>query len=105
MLRAGRKDRKIVIERLTIIQDAIGTPTETWATYKTVWAEYIPVSGRESLAFDHLTSSEIARFIIHYISSITIQDRISFDGKSWHVRYLRELGRNRELEISAEVIQ
>lgn len=102
MLRSGRRDRKIIIERYTTSETVIGAPDETWATHRTEWAEFIPVSGKEVLSLSRQVSGEIARFIILYTSNITTKDRINFKGKYWDIVALRELGRSEGLEITAE---
>lgn len=105
MIRAGRKDRKITIQRATEARDAIGGVTETWSDHLVLWAEVVPVSGKEALEYDRNVSSRTSRFIVHFLDDITREDRISYDGDSWNIRFLRELGRRRELEITAEVIE
>lgn len=105
----GKMDRQIVLQRKTTVKDSIGYPVETWATLATVWADVRPVSGREALgsgeALGRLLGSQTAQMFIHFYSGLTTADRISYDGKTWEIRYIREVGRGEMTEIVAEVIK
>jgi len=102
MIRAGRLDRKITIERKTTTTDSIGGVVETWATWKTAWSEVVPVSGREALRFNRPTASRVSKFVIRYLSGLTEKDRIVHDSQNWDVIYIREIGRREGLEVIAE---
>lgn len=101
MIRAGRQDRKIVIERVAVEKDAIGHPIETWSTHLTVWAEYIPISGNEVFRSGRETASESARFVVRY-DDITPKDRINYNSGIWDIQHVREIGRRAGLELLAE---
>lgn len=103
MMRAGRMDREIVIQRATTSETVVGSPVPTWTTHLTVWAEYIPVSGREFLQMNREVAALTARFIIRWNSDVLETDRISFGGRTWDILSLREIGRQEGLEITAEV--
>lgn len=100
-MRYGKFDRKVIIQRATEGQDEIGGVTQTWADHLTVWAQVIPVTGRESLEFEQLQSSATIRLFTHFVD-VTEKDRLSYEGAHWNIRYVREIGRQAGTEIVAE---
>ncbi len=106
MLPAGRLDRRITLQVSALQKDAAGAPVLTWSDVATVWARYIPVGGREfySAQAAQQIAGETARFLIRWRADLTARHRIVFDGKTWNIRNLAELGRREGLELTAEVI-
>lgn len=105
MIRAGRLDRKIIIERATETISSMGHPSKTWSTHKERRAEVVPVSGAEAMKFEREVSSEILKFTIRYLGDLTVKDRIYYDSKYWDVEYFREIGRREGLEIIAKKVE
>ncbi len=81
----GPMDQQITIQQNTPTQDATGQPIESWATLATVWAEYLPVSGREFWAARQVNATAVANFRIHYRSDVTRKMRVSFDGDTYNI--------------------
>jgi SPP1 family predicted phage head-tail adaptor len=102
MLRAGRRNRKVIIERATTSEEVIGAPKKTWATLRTEWAEEIPIGGKEQLASGREMSTRISRFNFLYFTNVTEKDRLNYDGRYWDIVAIRPLGFNEGLEITAE---
>lgn len=102
MLRAGRLDREVIVERNTPTRNVLGGNVDSWATLHTVWCEVIPIRGTELMKLGIEVSTEVAKFRTHYISGITTADRISYDSDYWDILYVSELGRGQGLEITAK---
>lgn len=103
-MRAGRKDRRIIIEAQTTAKSSFGSDTETWALYKEVWAEVMPVQGDERNGADQLTSEAFTNFRVDYISAISPKThRIKYEGKIYDIRYTQEIGRREALLITGKV--
>jgi SPP1 family predicted phage head-tail adaptor len=100
---SGRKDRVIELYHRGSGVDVNGSPANTFTKYLTTFAEVIWLSGTEVLKLAQPVAEISARFIIHYNSGVLQSDKIVFQGKSWNIRAIKELGRSRELEIFAEV--
>ena len=49
-LRAGALGQRISLQQRTLAQDATGSQLTTWNDVATVWAEVVPLSGRELIA-------------------------------------------------------
>ncbi len=103
MLRAGARNRRIVIQRSTMAESAIvGAPDLVWSTHKTVWAAKKPVGGRENLQLSRETAAEVADWEILYMADISPKDRINEGGKIWDILSIVEINLREGLRITAE---
>lgn len=102
-MRAGKMDRLITIERLTESRDSQGSVLKTWSKWRDVWAEVFPVQGNEALSFTQFKASEMIQVTSRYVDGLDPADRISYGGKYWNIKYIRELGRERGTQVIAEV--
>ena len=104
MIRAGKLDRQITIERYTETVAASGTIKRTWASVATVRAELVQLSAEEYLTGFGEGDSSSAVFRIRYLSGITTADRVTFDGITYDIDEIAELGRKRGLELRCSVV-
>lgn len=103
-MRAGRKDRLIRIETLTVGKDAQGGPTEAWALLDEVWAEVKSLSGTERLLAAQVTAHALLKFRIYYRDDFDETARIVYEGRNYDIQPpLAELGRRAELEITGKL--
>jgi SPP1 family predicted phage head-tail adaptor len=102
-MRFGTMDRRITIQRATLSANAYGERAETWGTLATVWAEVqYKVGGGESLQSDQVFSEQRVHFIIRYssdVSSVKPSDRVSYNGSSYQIEGVQEIGRGEGLRI------
>lgn len=99
MIRAGKLDRQITIERQTETVAASGAVSKTWATAATVRAELVQRGADEYLAGFGDAETGSAVFRIRYLAGITTADRVSCDGITYDIDEIAELGRKRALEL------
>ena len=100
----GSLDRRIVLLRSTKVADAFNQPIETFATLATVWASFMPVSDSEKERANEVHSELMGRFIIRWAlawADLGTKDRVSFDGRSFDIRGVKEIGRHVGFEITA----
>lgn len=102
-MRAGRRNRRITIQQVTETQDSYGAITESWSTYKSVWAEVVPKRGREYFNQPETVSQEDVMFRILYIAGVTHKMRISYDGNVYDIQSIGEIGYREGLEIMARL--
>lgn len=106
-LRAGRRNRRILIQRDTgSMKDKLNKPIQNWTTLYTEYADEIPVSGAEAFRTSREMSAKTSRFIIRHIAGITTKDRIVYEGENWDIVYTRSINDSLGaigLEILAEV--
>ena len=103
-MRFGTMDRRITIQRATLSANAYGERAETWDTLAAIWAEvqYKEGSGREAVQSDQIYSSQPVHFIIRYssdVSDIRPSDRVRYDGLTYQIEGIQEIGRQEGLRI------
>lgn len=101
---AGRLDRRIVLKTRRTGVNAIGEPVDEWRTLVTVWANVTPLSDGERWRAGETLASNMSRFTIRYsgaTAAIDPRDRIEYDGRTWDIQGIKELGRREMLEITA----
>lgn len=102
-MRAGRLNRRITIQQVTETQDSYNALTESWSTYKTVWAEVVPKRAREYFSQAETVSQSDIMFRIRHISGVTTKMRISYDGNVYDIQSIIEIGYKEGLEIMARL--
>lgn len=102
-MRAGKLDRQIVIQRKSVTYATDGSPINSWSTLATVWAQQRPNRGDERFAVRGLVGKAVITFQMRYRAdlALTNQDRIVYDGKTWDIADVREIGRHVVTEIDA----
>jgi SPP1 family predicted phage head-tail adaptor len=103
MVCASGLDRRITIQEKTVTRGASGGVTETWATYKTVWASkqdsFAPLSKREFYDSNQFIGERTTEFTIRHDSGVKYEMRISYDGLLYNIEGLVEVGRKEGLKI------
>jgi SPP1 family predicted phage head-tail adaptor len=103
-MRAGRLDRRITLQRATIVQDAFGDGIETWGTLATVWASKTPVLDAERMQAGEIRAEQQCRFQIRWspkVASLNPRDRLVCDGVTFLIWGVKEINTREGLEISA----
>lgn len=73
IVRAGKLNRRITIQKKTLTQDATGADIPIFTDYKTVWASIVPLIGKEFNGARQI-NSEITHLIkIRYDSELFIE--------------------------------
>ena len=99
-------DRRITIQEPVVSKDGYGEDVVTgWTPVATVWAQVIPVSGREYFDAAAIRAEKTTRFRIRWRSGVTEAMRIVYDGRSYDILGIVEIGRREGLEIRAEAIE
>ena len=105
-MKPEKLDRTIRLERATKVQDEYGEEIETWAELATVSAAFKPVSDGERMAAKEVSAELTARFQIRFDSAwsdLNAQDRLVFDGDTYSISGVKQIGRREGLEITAAV--
>lgn len=104
-MQAGTLDRRITIQALTVTLDDLGGIVETWGDVATVWARFLPGAGREAYNAAAVHATAEARFRLRWRSDVTTVHRVSYDGKSWDILAVDEIGRREGLELKVKAVQ
>lgn len=102
-MQAGKLDRRITLQRATITRDEYNAEVSTWADLVTVWASYEPIRDGERFRAGERASELSARFQIRYssqVSGVTSEDRLQFDGRTYEIEHVKEIGRREGLELT-----
>ena len=103
-MRAGKLDRKIVLQRFTSTLDDYNEPVKTWATLATRSASYEPISDGERFRAGETAANASARFVIRYsaaVADLNPKDRLTFEGTVHDILHVKEIGRREGIEITA----
>lgn len=101
---AGRLDRRIVLKRRKSGTNGYGEPVDEWSTLATVWAHVAPVSDGERWRAGETLASKLCRFTIRWSERLSVldpRDQIEYDGRTWDIQGVKELGRREMIEITA----
>lgn len=99
MMRAGRLDRTVIIQRVATTVDEYGTPSEGWTTVATVRAQRVKLSTEEFLRAFGNASESVAVFRIRHLDGLTLADRITCDGETYDLKFIEPIGRRQVLEL------
>ncbi|MHA7882585.1 phage head closure protein [Nitratireductor rhodophyticola] len=100
-MRAGKLDRIISIERSTETVTPAGGVVTAWANFATVRAQIVTQSTAEFFTGYGEAESGTIVFRIRYLAGITTADRIAYDGTTYDLTEIVEIGRRRGLELRA----
>ena len=98
-MRAGKLDRLIIIERPTENVAPSGAVSTGWAQIAVVRAELVQRTADEFLTGFGEAETGSAVFRIRYMDGITTADRVVFDGGTYDIDEIAEIGRRRALEL------
>lgn len=107
MAAAGNLSDRVTFQRLTYGPDAYGNTVNAWTDHLSVWADILESPGREAVAAGRIEAARSATMRIRRngsSSGLTTADRVSARGRSWNIRSIGDVGRDRSmLELVIEV--
>lgn len=104
-MQAGKLDRVIDIVRAVISKNDLNEDIETWQpVVSKCWASATPVSDGERFRAGETLAQRKIRFVIRHsvdVSTVDPRDRIIFEGKTFDINGVKEIGRREAIEITA----
>jgi len=104
-MRAGKLDRKIILQRFTETRDEFNEPVKSWSTLATRSASYEPLSDGERFRAGETAANASARFVIRHsaaVADLSPLDRLTFGGVVYEISHVKEAkGRGVAIEITA----
>ena len=102
-MNAGIMDRRITVQTYTTATDDWNHPVKTWADFATVWAS--KTDKRESEVNEQNQTVALTRTVwtIRYLAGIDTTARIQYDGSTYDIRGIKELGRREGMQITTEL--
>lgn len=101
-MRAGLLDRRITLQRKTVVQSDSGQEEVTWIDIATVWAQKVELRGNERFTAKQITGNSILTFRVRWslaVSQVNVEDQIIYKELTYDITDIREIGRHEGLEI------
>ncbi len=102
-MRAGKLDQRINIEQNSPVQNSVGEQTDFWTTLATVWAEVVPLKGRETFNSDQVIAIADVRFRIRHREGLDNSMRIVYGDNVYNIHSILKIGRREALDLFASV--
>lgn len=101
-MRAGKLDRVLDIEAVTIGQGEYGSPVETWGPFVAgLRGQIVQSSTEEYFATSGSGATSTIVFRTRFVPGVTNMHRIVYDGRNFDIEEVKELGRGQGLELRA----
>ena len=100
-MRAGTLDREIIIETVATTIDDAGTPIEIWEPLATLRAALKDNAVDETHGEQGDTTKDLLTFQTRYVPGVSVSARIVYHGQPYNLIQVREIGRQRGLELKA----
>jgi SPP1 family predicted phage head-tail adaptor len=88
---------RVRLEREVKTPDAMGGYLRSWQKIAELWAEIIPVRGKEMMNADRMQSSVTHRVTLRFRSDIQAEDRLVEDDITYTIKFLHPVAQNRKL--------
>jgi len=101
LMRAGELDRRVLIQRRAPLRNEHGEEIAGWVDIATVWAKVERVSGGEEFKAEQRSNRQQVRITIRYRPGIDPTMRAVYDGETYDIEDVGELGRRDGLVLTA----
>lgn len=98
-MKSGKLDRRITIQNRVETQNTLGEAVISYTTFAQVWAEVVPLRGREYFTAAQTVPEAQLRIRIRYMTGVTEKHRIVYEGVNCDILHIAEIGRKEGLEI------
>jgi SPP1 family predicted phage head-tail adaptor len=92
-MRSGQLRHTVQIQAVTLTDDGMGSPTESWATVPggTVRAEIWTLKGDERMTADSLGASVTHRVRMRFFPGLTTAHRLLFGTRIFRIRFVNDV--------------
>ena len=98
-MKAGKLDRKIKIESRVETQNDYGEAVISYVLLAEVWAEVLPLSGREFFTAAQTVPEVQLKIRIRYRTDVNETCRIVYNNVNYDIAYISEIKRREGLEL------
>ena len=103
-MKVGRMRYRIKIQSPSDETDIYANPKDEWTVFKEVWADIVPVSGREYFAAQQAMSETQLKIYIRYLEGITQKMRIMHGDVAYEILTVLGDKRSGMLTLMVKVI-
>lgn len=102
-MKAGNLDRTISIDAYTAgAPDDYGVSQPAWAPFATIRAQLVTMSTEEFLRASGEASEATIVFRTRFLPGITNAHRLTFEGRQFDIKEVKEIGRRDALELRCQ---
>lgn len=105
MIRSGKLDRTITLQRKAETISPAGTVSDAWADFATVRAELLRAAYADQATKPGEGQGAAIAFRLRYVAGVSTADRLLYDGQPYGIKTVHEFGRRRFLEIECEALR
>lgn len=98
-MNSAKLDRRISIYQPIKTQNSYGEITYADSLLAVVYAQVVPIGGRETFFAAQLVPEATFKIVIRYRSDIDTTCKVEFESKRYDIAYLAEIGRREGLEL------
>jgi SPP1 family predicted phage head-tail adaptor len=84
-MEAGALRHKVIIEQPVETVNSLSEVITSWTTFTTVWAEILPLSGKEYWSSKQVNSEVTGKIRIRYKSGITPKMRVKYGTRIFNI--------------------
>jgi len=105
-MRSGKLRFLVSLQSATAVEDDYGEDVETFIEYAPVYADIIPLSGKEYFAAQQVNSEISIKVIIRYRNDVKASHRVVFNDQILEIVAppINPRFRNRELQLLCKVV-
>lgn len=101
-MRAGCLDRLIEIQRRTTGLDLYGTVIDAWTTFATMRAQLLKNATDDREGARGRTTDAVLTFRMYYFASLSLNDRLLYEGAQYEITGITEIGRRVGLDVTCQ---
>lgn len=100
---SSRLRQRLTLQKEIQTADGAGGYTRSWQDVADLWAEIIPLRGKEEFFAARLQSEVTHRILIRYRHGIDAGQRLTFESRAFHIRHIADAGTGSDiLELLVE---
>ena len=88
----GRLKHRVQIQVRSSTTDAMGQAAEVWSVVATVWAEAMPLRGREFFAAAQVQQEHAVKFTLRWRADLVPTSRLVWRGQAYDITGVTDLG-------------
>ncbi len=102
---AAQLTERVIIDKMTMTKDTLGTPVQSWVTLATVYAAVEDSSSGGSKGFNSNAEIEkhsfMTRFKIRHLLNFGYDCRINYEGLKYEIKHIEKLRRQEGFLVTA----
>jgi SPP1 family predicted phage head-tail adaptor len=98
-MQSAKMDNKVTIFSRVETQNEYGELILTDSMKASVWANVVPIGGKETWMAQQIVPEAKFKMLIRYRDDLDETDKVLFQGKEYDIAYIAQIGRKEGLEV------